>query len=123
MINIVLSSKPKIVCIKIAPTLRNKPIFKIPPRHNKTAPSIRTSLPNLKLWQHTKNGHWFTPISSTKYPYKFSDPLVNQIEHFCDVIQKKKKPIITASIANETIKVIEAIKLSSKTKKLVELKH
>lgn len=81
------------------------------------------SLPNLKLWQHTKNGHWFTPISSTKYPYKFSDPLVNQIEHFCDVIQKKKKPIITASIANETIKVIEAIKLSSKTKKLVELTY
>ena len=81
------------------------------------------SLPNLKLWQHSKNGHWVTPISSTNYPYKFSDPLVNQIEHFCDVIQKKKKPIITASIANETIKVIEAIKLSSKTKKLVELTY
>ena len=80
------------------------------------------SLPNLKLWQHSKNGHWFTPISGTKYPYKFSDPLVNQIEHFCKVIEKKEKPIITASIANETIKVIEAIRLSSKTKKLVELK-
>ena len=81
------------------------------------------SLPNLKLWQHSKNGHWFTPISGTKYPYKFSDPLVNQIEHFCKVIEKKEKPIITASIANETIKVIEAIKLSSKSKKLVELKN
>ena len=80
------------------------------------------SLPNLKLWQHSKNGHWFSPISGTNYPYKFSDPLVNQIEHFCKVIEKKEKPIITASIANETIKVIEAIKLSSKTKKLVELK-
>ena len=81
------------------------------------------SLPNLKLWQHSKNGHWVTPISCTKYPYKFSDPLVNQIEHFCNVIKKKEKPIITASIAKDTIKVIEAIKLSSKTKKLVELKH
>ena len=40
-----------------------------------------------------------------------------------DVIEKKEKPIITASIANETIKVIEAIKLSSKSKKLVELKN
>ena len=80
------------------------------------------SLPNLKLWQHSKNGHWFSPISGTNYPYKFSDPLVKQIEHFCKVIEKKEKPIITASIANETIKVIEAIKLSSKTKKLVELK-
>ena len=81
------------------------------------------SLPNLKLWQHSKNGHWVTPISSTNYPYKFSDPLVNQIEHFCNVIKKKEKPIITASVAKDTIKVIEAIKLSSKTKKLVELKH
>ena len=73
------------------------------------------SLPNLKLWQHTKNGHWFTPISSTKYPYKFSDPLVNQIEHFCDVIQKKKKPIITASIANETIKAVSYTHLTLPT--------
>ena len=81
------------------------------------------SLPNLKLWQHSKNGHWVTPISSTNYPYKFSDPLVNQIEHFCNVIKKKEKPIITASIAKDTIEVIEAIKLSSKTKKLVELKY
>ena len=81
------------------------------------------SLPNLKLWQHPKNGHWVTPISSTNYPYKFSDPLVNQIEHFCNVIKKKEKPIITASIAKDTIEVIEAIKLSSKTKKLVELKY
>ena len=34
---------------------------------------------------------------------------------------KKEKPIITASIANETIKVIEAIKLSAKNKKIVKL--
>ena len=61
------------------------------------------SLPNLKLWQHSKNGHWVTPISSTNYPYKFSDPLANQIEHFCNVIKKKEKPIITASIAKDTI--------------------
>ena len=40
---------------------------------------------------------------STNYPYKFSDPLVNQIEHFCNVIKKKEKPIITASIAKDTI--------------------
>ena len=78
------------------------------------------SLPNLKIWHH-KNGHWMTPISSTKYPFKISDPLVNQIEHFSNVIQKKEKPIITASIANETIKVIEAIKLSAKNKKIVKL--
>ena len=64
-----------------------------------------------------------TPIYITNYPYKFSAPLLNQIEHFCNVIKKKEKPIITASIAKDTIEVIEAIKLSSKTKKLVELKY
>ena len=41
------SSNPNIVCTNIAPTFKNKPIFKIPPRQSITAPIIRTFLPNL----------------------------------------------------------------------------
>ena len=39
--------RPNTVCINVAPTLKNKPIFKIPPKHKIIAPTTRTFLPNL----------------------------------------------------------------------------
>ena len=48
-----------------------------------------------------------------------ADPLVNQINHFCDIINKTAKPIIGPDFALKTIRVIEAIKKSAKNQKVV----
>ena len=81
------------------------------------------SLPNLKIWNYLDEPHWHKPISTTSIPINFSDPFENQIKHFTKVIKKDELPIVTAEIANKSIKVIEAIKLSSQKKQLVEIKH
>ena len=77
------------------------------------------ALPNLTIWKHKNEPDWLSPISASKIPYEFSDPLVNQIQHFVEVIKKNTLPLITAETANKSIKVIEAMKVSSLKKKLV----
>ncbi len=77
------------------------------------------SLPNLKVWKHKHKRHWFNPIIEKQYSCKMTDPLVNQINHFCDVINKTIKPIVDPDTAIKTIKVIEAIIESAKRKKVV----
>ena len=81
------------------------------------------ALPNLTIWKYRNEPDWLNPIFAKKIPLEFSDPLVNQIKHFVEVINKTTPPIITAEIANKSIKVIEAMKLSAKTNKLVEIKN
>ena len=81
------------------------------------------SLPNLKIWNYSGELHWHKPILNKTISVEFNDPFVNQIKHFCNIIKKKASPIITAEIANKSIKVIEAIKLSSMTKKMIEIKN
>ena len=77
------------------------------------------SLPSLKVWKHKNKPHWFNPMTEKKYLCKMSDPLVNQINHFCDIINKTAKPIIDPDVASKTIRVIEAIKESAKIQKTV----
>ncbi len=79
------------------------------------------SLPNLKVWSYKKEPNWLKPIIEKKYSCKMSDPLVNQINHFCDVINRVSKPIVDPEIAIKTVKVIEAIKKSAKLKRLVSV--
>jgi predicted dehydrogenase len=79
------------------------------------------SLPNLTIWKHQGQPDWYNPMTATKVPYKFSDPLVNQINHFAEIIRNKTNPIISAETAMKTLMVIEAIHNSSKTNQIVEL--
>ena len=58
-------------------------------------------------------------MTEKKYSCKKSDPLVNQINHFCDIINKTAKPIVGPDVASKTIRVIEAIKKSAKIQKIV----
>ena len=46
-----------------------------------------------------------------------------QLIHFLDCVENDKEPMITGISAMETLKVIEAIKKSSKKKKFIEIDH
>ncbi|MDE2760655.1 MAG: Gfo/Idh/MocA family oxidoreductase [Paracoccaceae bacterium] len=68
------------------------------------------SLPDLRLWTHREGlRDWWTPISATSLTRGSSDPLVNQISHFADVIRGKSKPLVPGSEGLQSLKVIEAI--------------
>jgi len=45
------------------------------------------SIPDLTVWTNPQKRSWWAPVSATSIPRQFSDPLVNQIEHFALVIE------------------------------------
>ncbi len=79
------------------------------------------SVPDLKLWQHQQQPDWFSPILSQSVAYQALDPLVNQMKHFADVIQKQAKPFIDGRQGYKTLRVIEAIQQSAQSHALISL--
>ena len=80
------------------------------------------SLPDLRVWSH-KDGvrDWWAPMSVTAEIRDNSDPLVNQIGHFAEVIRGRTAPIVSGAEGVRTLVVIEAIQSSGKTKTRIEL--
>ena len=56
-----------------------------------------------------------------KYSYKMADPLVNQINHFAEVVSKKTKPKVNGNDGLISLKIFAAIKKSAKTGKKVKI--
>lgn len=79
------------------------------------------SLPDLKLWRNDGERSWWQPMSATQYPVDFTDPLLNQINHFCAVILGEEAPLVSGAEGYETLRVIEAIQASGKTGQTVQL--
>lgn len=71
------------------------------------------SLPDLRVWRHEgEEPDWWTPISATAQIREGSDPLVNQIAHFRDVIQGNAAPLVSGEEGVRTLEIIEAIQHS-----------
>lgn len=79
------------------------------------------SLPNLKIWTHKKEPNWHNSMISKKLIVKKTDPLVAQMQHFIKIIKTDIDPLVDAETANKSLKVIEAIKLSSKLNKNINI--
>jgi predicted dehydrogenase len=73
------------------------------------------SLPNLALWTNPEKRSWWEPISSTKMPFDFSDPLILQAEQFGRVIRREEEPIVSGRDGLAALAVIEAVKSSAQT--------
>lgn len=79
------------------------------------------SVPDLTVWTYQGKRSWWEPISATHSPQLFSDPLVNQITHFADVIAGETKPLISAHEGMKTLQVVEAIQQSASRQQTVEI--
>ena len=71
------------------------------------------SIPDMKIWHHGETPDWWTPISATMPPRQSSDPLVNQLAHFVQVICGETPPLVSAAEGCRTLAVIEAIQTSA----------
>lgn len=81
------------------------------------------SLPDLRLWSHLERQQdWWTPLSSTTLTRAASDPLVNQIAHFKDVIMEKAIPLVSGEEGLRTLQVIETIQLSAKHRTRLDIR-
>ena len=79
------------------------------------------ALPNLTLWSNPGPRSWWEPISATRVPYGFDDPLVAQIRQFADVILGEADPLVSAADGLQNLRVIEAILTSASTGQTIEL--
>lgn len=79
------------------------------------------SLPQLALWHHPDERSWWGPMSTTRYPFDFTDPLILQVDQFAAVIRDNAPPLVTARDGFAALAVIEAIKQAAATGAPIDL--
>ena len=81
------------------------------------------SVPDISLWTHAGARNWWMPISATTAPRSASDPLINQIDHFADVVSGRAEPVVSGREGLRTLQVIEAIQVAAKTGRLTRVER
>jgi len=80
------------------------------------------AVPTLRAWQYPGNDEaarsWFKPFNSSQLPVQDTDPLVAQLTHFCDVIERKAAPLVRVGDALQSLRVLEAVRASVASGKL-----
>ena len=71
------------------------------------------SIPEMKIWHHSKAPDWWNPIAFEKILAEKVDPLAAQISHFAEVILGNEKPLVSGLEGMRTLQIIEAIQLAS----------
>jgi predicted dehydrogenase len=67
------------------------------------------AVPSLRTWFYEGEKSWWQPFTKEQVAFEKLDPLVAQLEHFCDVIEGKAAPIVSAADALESLKVVEMV--------------
>ncbi len=79
------------------------------------------SIPDLRLWTHTGERDWWSPISAASMPCARTDPLVNQIRHLAEVIAGREVPLVSGEEGLRTLRAIEAIQVAAASGETVRL--
>lgn len=79
------------------------------------------SVPDLSLWTHDNEPDWWTAMSAEQISFEMSDPLLNQINHFVDVIHGRTSPLVSGREGLRTLAVIDAIQIAARTGQKVQL--
>jgi len=78
--------------------------------------------PNLKHWYNKKERSWWKEIFYKKENTKLSrNTLINQIDHFCDVVLEKAKPKVSGNDGLMSLRIFDAILRSSKSGKKITI--
>ena len=78
--------------------------------------------PNLKNWFYKKKRRWWNKILVKEDKNMQDDnTLINQINHFADVVTKKIKPKVNGNDGLVSLKIFAAITKSSKTGKKIKI--
>ena len=78
--------------------------------------------PNLKNWFYKKERSWWNKILfSEDKNVKDDNTLINQINHFADVVAKKVKPKVNGNDGLVSLKIFAAITKSAKTGKKIRI--
>ena len=82
------------------------------------------AVPTLRSWRYADGAGergWFTPFAEETLTAPTLDPLVAQLDHFCDLVEGKAEPIISVADALQSLLAVEAVRLSMASGRTVAL--
>ncbi len=78
--------------------------------------------PNLKYWYNKKERSWWKKIYNKEEKMKLNNnTLINQIDHFCDVVRGEAKPKVGGNDGLISLKIFDAITKSARTGKKIKI--
>lgn len=77
------------------------------------------AVPTLRTWTYADEASWWQPLVAGQLPPRRNDPLAAQLAHFCDVLAGKVAPRATVADALQSLRVVEAVRLSIHTGAIV----
>lgn len=82
------------------------------------------AIPSLQLWrQDAGSASWTQPFITETLTAPNTDPLARQLDHFCDIIEHRAQPLVTAADAARTLAVTLAIRQSAQSRTRIELRQ
>jgi predicted dehydrogenase len=72
-------------------------------------------IPGCGVWSNPSQRSWWEPINCETSRLDDQDPLRLQISHFCRVISRTEKPLVSGREGLRTLQVIEAIKSAAES--------
>jgi predicted dehydrogenase len=67
------------------------------------------AIPSLRTWSYESEKSWWNPFTKRQLKIENIDPLIAQLDHFCEVIANKVEPIVSVADALESLKIVEAV--------------
>jgi predicted dehydrogenase len=67
------------------------------------------SVPTMELWSYPGDSGWYAPLARDKLDAEDADPMVEQLRHFCAVIDRRETPLISVEDATATLAVVEDV--------------
>lgn len=75
----------------------------------------------IKRFGDSSERSWWRELESSVYPLKREDPLVLQLDHFCDLTLGNVEPRVSAFDGMQNLRVVDAIERSIATGRLISL--
>jgi predicted dehydrogenase len=81
------------------------------------------AFPRMELWHYADQARmgWQHPLERTRRKVKEADPLTSQLEHFCQVVRGKEKPLVDGRDGTRSLAVALAVLESVRRQGPVEL--
>lgn len=75
------------------------------------------AVPTMRLWRHEAGAapSWTQPLVTSRLPLDGIDPLARQLDHFCDVIERRSPPLVTAEDAARSLSAALAVRQAAQT--------
>lgn len=78
-------------------------------------------VPTMRAYRYEGERSWFAPLACSRETLTPDDPLLRQLQHFCDVIRRQAEPLVNPESALRSLRATLAVAQSAATGRQVSL--